>query len=74
MAQISDLETWKIPPHQQRVISEKKDLDLKAHALAAFFRNKIFWSLHPDERARLKRQLGVMNEYSAILGELIAAF
>lgn len=61
--------------HQQRVVAEKLDNDLRINALDAFIeRNPIFASVPNDEQARLKRQLDVMHELSSILGERIAQF
>lgn len=63
------------PPHQQRVLDEKQDLDLRIARLDEFKRrNPLFASLDPDEQARMNRQLDVMRELSVILGERIAAF
>jgi hypothetical protein len=61
-------------PHQQRVIDEKEDLDAKLGKLIPFLSSDTCLSLPFDERSRLKRQSEVMAEYSAILGERIAAF
>lgn len=64
-----------VPGHQQRVLAEKLELDLRLNALDAFIdRNPIFASLPIEEQARLKRQLDVMHELSSILGERIANF
>lgn len=64
-----------LPPHQQRVLDEKQDLDLRIARLDEFKRrNPLFASLDPDEQARMNRQLDVMRELSVILGERIAAF
>ena len=61
--------------YQKRVIEEKSDLDGKIKRLNAFINdlNK-FNGLPGDERVRLTRQETAMREYSAILGERIAAF
>lgn len=63
-----------LPPHQQRVFDEKRDLDEKLDKLGAFFDTKIFAGLDETERQRLERQEEAMLEYSAILGERIEAF
>ena len=64
-----------IPPHQQRVINEKTELDEKRTKLKAFIDgNAIFAGLPNDEKERLVRQHSCMTEYSQILGERIAAF
>jgi hypothetical protein len=61
-------------PHQQRVVDEKTELDEKLKKLDAFGRTELFASLPADEQGRLNRQHSVMEKYSAILGERIAAF
>ncbi len=61
-------------PHQQRVVNEKNELDIKLSALKAFWNNPIFVTLPEDERVRLEKQSLIMEQYSAILGERIAAF
>ncbi len=64
-----------MPSHQQRVVAEKLELDLRISALDPFIdRNPVFATLPVDEQARLKRQLDVMHELSSILGERIANF
>jgi hypothetical protein len=61
-------------PHQQRVVDEKTELDEKLKKLDAFGRTELFASLPADEQGRLNRQHSVMEQYSAVLGERIAAF
>ena len=61
-------------PHQQRVIDEKAELDKKLAKLSEFVTTPLFASLPADEQGRLNRQHSVMEEYSRILGERIAAF
>lgn len=64
-----------LPPHQQRVLDEKQDLDLRIARLDEFKRrNPLFASLDAAEQARMTSQLDVMRELSAILGERIEAF
>lgn len=63
-----------LPPHQQRVIDEQRDLDEKLGKLGAFFGTPIFAGLDEEERQRLEHQQAAMQEYSTILGERIAAF
>jgi len=60
--------------YQQRVVDEQNELDEKARKLDAFLMSDKSSGLHPDERTRMVRQLQVMQEYSGILGERIAAF
>lgn len=64
-----------LPPDQQRVLAEKMDRDQEITHLDAFIRESaVFPTLADAEQARLRRQLDVMHELSAILGERIAAF
>ena len=63
------------PPHQQRVIDEKSDLDDRLSKLGVFIRdNPLFPQLPEDEQDRLQHQSLVMSEYSEILAARIAAF
>lgn len=60
---------------QVRVIEEKRELDVKIAALRASLANRTFTIRLPlDELTRLKDQQHHMAQYSAILGERIAAF
>lgn len=59
---------------QQRVVDEKTELDGKCGKLDAFFTNAIYLALPKDEQERLVRQRAAMWDYSAVLGERIAAF
>lgn len=61
-------------PHQERVVQEKKELDEKLTKLSAFGTTPLFVALPAEEQGRLNRQHTVMEEYSRILGERIAAF
>lgn len=63
-----------ILPHQQRVIDEKTELDDKISRLKPFFTSAIFAGLPQPERERMCRQLPLMEQYSEVLGERIAAF
>jgi hypothetical protein len=65
-----------LQPHQQRVVDEKTELDSKIEKLAAFVQpaNAIFQSLPDAEAGRLVYQLSIMQEYSSVLGQRIAAF
>jgi len=70
------LEVSPLPPHQQRVIEEKNELDERIAKLAAFVQptNIVFNGLPVAEAGRLIHQLAVMNEYSDVLGKRIEAF
>lgn len=65
-----------LAPHQERVVTEKADLDAKIMKLSIFVGSAAFKSVVPDtlEQGRMQRQLVVMSEYSSILGERIEAF
>lgn len=60
--------------HQERVITEKADLDEKLEKLRAFFATPLFGGLDGAEQDRLSRQFSYMCSYSAVLEERIAAF
>lgn len=62
------------PPHQQRVLEEKQELDAKAEALNRFFSTGKFNELGLEEKQRMRRQLVAMYEYATVLAERIAAF
>lgn len=71
----ADESAGELPPHQQRVVTEKAELDKKAHALSQFIgHSQIFDTLDPAEQERMKEQNDVMWQYSEILGKRIAAF
>ena len=62
-------------PHQERVLTEKHELDEKRRALGYFIeRNEVFAKLPKDEQKRLERQRKAMQEYSDVLGERISHF
>jgi hypothetical protein len=60
--------------HQERVVQEKWDLDLKVQKLEQFIDGEIHSNLVEDEKKRLAAQLHHMKEYSKILAERISAF
>lgn len=63
------------PPHQQRVIAERAALDDKREKLAVFITNSpIYQTLEHKEKSRLNVQVDLMEAYSDILSERIAAF
>ena len=61
-------------PHEQRVVDEKMELDAKLQKLLTFHGSATFAGLPDAEQDRLIRQSVVMGDYSAVLGERIAAF
>lgn len=60
--------------HQERVVTEKAELDGKIERLKTFTASEMFQTLHPEERGRMVRQLEIMQQYSSVLAERIAAF
>ena len=61
--------------HQQRVVTEKKELDTKLDALNVFIsEDPTFKELPILEQARLKEQRHHMSAYSAVLGRRIEYF
>jgi len=67
--------TMDLQPHQQRVVTERDELNTKLAALKGFIKgSQVFASLPADEQGRLKRQATVMTDYSDILQEQINAF
>lgn len=63
-----------LPPHQQRVVTEKADLDERLGRLLAFFQTPSFEFMAETERSRLRNQARFMEGYSAALKERIASF
>lgn len=61
-------------PHQERVVTEKNELDEKRGKLTAFFGGETYRTLDAAEQSRLNRQLEAMTLYLGILAERIAAF
>lgn len=62
-------------PHQQRIVDEKTELDLKIKNLQNFIEtNGIYETLIEPEKRDLKEQLSLMMHYSLILGRRINRF
>ena len=59
---------------QQRVIDEKKELDIKLSKLIDFQGNIIFKGLTQEDKKLLKSQVTAMKKYSDILGKRIACY
>lgn len=59
-------------PFQERVVTEKKELDIKIESLLAFLAKDN--TLEKTEELRLKHQLVIMELYSNILGLRIKHF
>ena len=64
-----------IPPHQERVINELKELELKITNLTSFITSStIYPTLDITEQELLVNQKDIMIEYSNILKERISSF
>ncbi len=61
-------------PHQQRVVTEKEELDSKLASLLLFMGSNVFRLLDPDERQRLLNQASIMQGYSNVLADRIDNF
>ena len=57
--------------YQERVVTEKRELDERADRLEQFIKSR---TLPAVEQERMRRQLVIMRKYSEVLGERIAAF
>ena len=63
-----------LKPHQERVITEQKELAEKLEKLTAFTFTPTFKQLAVAEQERLNRQHSIMEQYVNVLGERITAF
>ena len=66
-----------LQPHEERVITEKRELDEKLAKLKAFCfdpGSPIFRALTPADRDLLEDQYTAMEQYSTILGKRIDRF
>ena len=63
-----------LPPHQQRVVGEKAQLDAKLRALDTFFLSTRWADVDSAEKLLLLTQADLMEDYSKVLGARIAAF
>jgi hypothetical protein len=61
-------------PYQERVVTEKTELDEKLTNLGTFFDTDLFKNLDSEEQARMAEQWYAMKRYSDILGARIASF
>jgi hypothetical protein len=61
-------------PHEERVVTEKRELDEKIAKLNAFYANPVFKELPFGDRTLLLDQCSVMEQYSKILEARIARF
>ena len=69
---MSIMPNWQ--PHQQRVVEEKKELDIKLGKLTEFLKGDLFKTIPAPEQVRLTCQRKCMEDYSAILADRIAHF
>ncbi len=63
-----------LQPHEQRVVTEHKELADKVEKLGSLIRGDVFYSLSSTEQGRLKRQYGYMQAYLGVLSERIDCF
>ena len=61
-------------PYQERVIEEKRELDIKRASLDTFFGSPVFAGIDHEEQLRMRHQAVHMHILSTILGDRIAAF
>jgi hypothetical protein len=61
-------------PHQQRVVTEKEELDVKLEALRKFFQTDTFLNLEKSDQDLLWVQEKFMDGYSATLNQRIKRF
>jgi len=72
-------------PHEERVIQERADLEVKIEKLSYFIYDDFlepshrkyserFSKVHPEERIRMQKQLEAMTQYRDILAARIDAF
>lgn len=70
-----EIQAKALPPHQQRVLDEKRELDERLSKLDAFILdNPLYRQLTTSEQDRMARQSEAMAAYSGVLGERIASF
>ncbi len=63
-----------LPPHQQRVLAEKVELDTRREKLIAFFSTPVFHALPESEQILMERQAVAMRTYSEILAQRVETF
>ena len=69
------MKTSELLPHQQRVVTEKDELEKKFKDLGTFIlENPIFVSLPDKEQEDLKLQQELMGKYIDVLNSRIARF
>ncbi len=60
--------------HEQRVVDEKNELDVKIEKLSDFFNTPIFDSLEDEDKSLLENQHNAMESYSDLLKMRVARF
>lgn len=63
-----------LAPHQQRVVAEKAELDVRISKLRTFLMSETYLTLGQMEQQRLDEQLRHMAGYSDVLDRRIGAF
>ena len=63
-----------MPPYQERVVEEFKELAERASKLNTFLMGSMFDNLPRAEQFRMVRQHAAMKTYAEVLRERIAAF
>lgn len=63
-----------LQPHQQRVVDERQELQVKHMKLGAFIQSETFEKLDLENRLLLKAQELVMSAYIGVLDERIKKF
>ena len=61
-------------PHQERVVTEREELNEKRIKLISFIETAAFNSLNGAEKDRLRKQAAIMTDYFEVLGERINSF
>lgn len=77
MTQVNEVQAQNahtLQPHQQRVVDEKTELELKLSALRGFLYGSVFNGLTSYEQALLLLQEHIMTAYSDVLRQRIKAF
>ena len=64
----------RLQPHQQRVITERDELQARLTALTSFIDSELFDTLPKAEQGRLQRQKLIMIDYVAVLNERVASW
>jgi hypothetical protein len=61
-------------PHEERVVTEKNELDDKIEKLSKFIKGPTFENLENFQKQCLNKQLNIMQSYSDVLTERISHF